>query len=117
MADRALKLLEDVLMAGQAIAEFTEGHTASTYCADKMLGAAVKFHFIIIGEALKRLRDSHLDVFDTLPEAKLAIEFRNFLAHGYDRIDELLVWDTLTKKLPSLVCLVAEQIKARETGP
>ncbi len=59
--------------------------------------------FIIIGEALIRLRASGSTLYKSLPEADRIIAFRNVIAHGYDVIVDEIVWEILQKKVPVLL--------------
>jgi len=59
--------------------------------------------FIIIGEALIRLRASDAVLYGSLPEADRTIAFRNIIAHGYDVIVDEIVWEILQKKVPVLL--------------
>jgi uncharacterized protein with HEPN domain len=37
-----------------------------------------------------------------MPDARQMISFRNRLIHGYDSVDDAIVWDILVRKLPAL---------------
>ena len=63
---------------------------------------AVERNFEIIGEAIRRLRDHDPKVADAISESPRIISFRNTLIHGYDLVDDALVWDVIKHKLPVL---------------
>jgi uncharacterized protein with HEPN domain len=62
--------------------------------------------FIVIGEALIRLRASDSVLYDSLPEADRTIAFRNVIAHGYDVIVDEIVWEIIQEKTPVLLNVV-----------
>jgi len=68
-----------------------------------MLRRAVEREFEIIGEGLKRLRDAEPDILETITAAHAIIGFRNRLAHGYDTIDDAIVWGIVQGHIPKLI--------------
>lgn len=103
MSDEIRKLLFDVLLASEDIGSFTEGLDFPAYLKSKMVQRAVEREFEIIGEALNRLKKADPELLEHVSEYHRIIGFRNILAHGYDIIDEKLVWDAINKHLPVLV--------------
>ena len=99
--------LWDARKSADAIAEFVRGRTFDDYAADLMLRSAVERQFEIIGEALRQLEKAAPDVALRLPERSQAIAFRNILIHGYDWIDDGIVWRTIHENLPALRARVA----------
>lgn len=94
--------LHDMLQAARAIRRFSDGRTYEDYVSDLMLRSAVERQFEIIGEALNQLGK-----FDPATQARIRnfrniIGFRNILIHGYAELDESLVWNAVTDKLPEL---------------
>jgi len=59
--------------------------------------------FEVVGEACTRLRDRAPDVFERIPSAAQIIGFRNRLIHGYDQVDDAIVWDVISRKMPELL--------------
>jgi uncharacterized protein with HEPN domain len=37
-----------------------------------------------------------------MPDARQMISFRNRLIHGYDSVDDTIVWDIIIRELPAL---------------
>jgi uncharacterized protein with HEPN domain len=58
--------------------------------------------FVVIGEALIRLRASDAVLYHSLPDADRTIAFRNVIAHGYDVIVDEIVWEIIHEKIPVL---------------
>lgn len=59
--------------------------------------------FVIIGEALMRLRSTDLALYDRVTDADRIIAFRHVIAHGYDVLVDEIVWEILQEKLPVLL--------------
>ena len=70
------------------------------YQADKMLRRAVEREFEIIGEAMSRIEK--LDSTLNISGKKLIISMRNRVIHGYDKIDNEIIWGTIIRHLPTL---------------
>ena len=70
------------------------------YQGNKMLRRAIEREFEIIGEAMNRLDklDSELDI----SSKKQIISMRNRVIHGYNKIDDEIVWGTIVRHLPVL---------------
>jgi uncharacterized protein with HEPN domain len=66
------------------------------------LRAAVERWFIVIGEALGRLERIDPEVAHQITDYRKIIGFRNVLVHGYDAIDDQIVWQTIQQYLPVL---------------
>lgn len=94
--------LLDILNSAEVVANAVHGHTLEHYRNDIFLRSVVERHFITIGEALSRIRRIDSSVFDTIPDAAAIVAFRNVLVHGYDAIDDEVVWTAATVRLTIL---------------
>ncbi len=103
MTDVTRKLLLDAFEAGQAIRGFVRGMSFDQYIDDLRTRSAVERQFEILGEAFARLRDSDPEIFAKFPQAQRIIGFRNRLIHGYNSIDDGIVWDAVQRHLPTLL--------------
>ncbi len=56
-----------------------------------------------MGEAVGRLRRDDPETAGRLTEHERIVDFRNVLIHGYDLVDDEIVWDTIRTKLPVLL--------------
>jgi uncharacterized protein with HEPN domain len=108
MLHDAETLLEDVRRAIQLIQDFTAGRALADYRSNAMLHAAVERQFIIIGEALSRLEKLDAAFAGQIPANRQIIGFRNVLVHGYDAIDDAIVWRVIEQDLPKLQQRVEE---------
>ena len=116
MPPEVAKLLEDMRQAGQRIQRFTTGRSFPEYGADEMLRSAVERQFEILGEALSRLTKVDAVLAAQIPDYRKIIDFRNVLAHGYDAINDPIVWDAVEDQLPLLLRHV-DSMLASVTGP
>jgi uncharacterized protein with HEPN domain len=73
---------------------------------DKMLRRAVEREFEIIGEAMNRI--DNLDSAIEISSKKQIISMRNRVMHGYDKIDDEIVWGTIVRHLPILKKEISE---------
>jgi uncharacterized protein with HEPN domain len=96
------KHLEDARLAVDRIARFTSQRTFDDYKGDELVKAAVERQFEIIGEAVNRLTKVAPDIVKRISQFRRIISFRNILIHGYDAIDDAIVWDVVEQYLPVL---------------
>jgi uncharacterized protein with HEPN domain len=113
MLARSRTLLEDVLTSCAYIRSATAGRTLADYEADEMLRLSVERSFEIIGEALLRLARGEPEVLAAISEHRRVVGFRNRLVHGYDAIDNAIVWEIVGVWLPKL-CAEVEELLAED---
>ena len=58
---------------------------------------------MIIGEALKRLNQAAPQAAAQITDQRRVMAFRNILVHGYDVVDDAIVWDVVRVDLPRLL--------------
>jgi uncharacterized protein with HEPN domain len=102
MNNETKKRLVDALEACRAIQQFTAGSDFAAYAANPMMRAAVERKFEILGEALNDAEESAANLTERLPEIRRIIGMRNRIIHGYDAVDDEIVWDAVRQKIPSL---------------
>jgi uncharacterized protein with HEPN domain len=102
MNNDARKRLKDISDACAAAARFAAGKDFPAYQDDEMLRAAVERKLEIIGEAFMKLENAEPAVTQKFPELRKIVGLRNRIIHGYDTVDEELVWDVVKNKLPAL---------------
>lgn len=81
----------------------------SIYISNKMLRRAIEREFEIIGEAMNRLDkiDSNLNI----TSKRQIIDMRNRVIHGYDKIDNEIVWGIIVRHLPTLKTEIQDLLK------
>lgn len=99
-------LLADVLEAARSVERFREGIDLDDYRADELTRAAVERKLEIAGEALNRLSREYPGLAARIPDIARIVGFRNVLAHGYEVVDDEIVWDAITIDLPQLAAAV-----------
>jgi len=103
MPPEARKLLADMLNAAEAVQHFVAGKTLDNLRIDDVLRSSVYFKFVIMGEALAKLRRSFPTVADQITESRRIVAFRNQIIHGYGLIDDEITWRIIEAKVPVLV--------------
>ena len=103
MRDEILASLYDIQHAGAAIMQFVDGKRRDDYETDEFLRSAVERKFEIIGEALCRIRKVDPAILDRIREHRIVVSFRNILVHGYDSIDNQIVWGIIAEDLARLL--------------
>ena len=103
MEDELLKHLYDVREAAATILRFVQGKTFDDYEQDELLRSGVERKFEIIGEALNRIRKDDPTILDKIREHRSIVSFRNILVHGYDSIDNRIVWGAVEDGLGNLL--------------
>lgn len=105
--------LLDALEACRAIEQFSAGVEYTRFLVDEMQ-AAIERKFEILGEALNRAEESDPELAERLPEVRRIIGMRNRIIHGYDAVDEEILWDAVQFKVP----ILSEQVIAmlRDAG-
>jgi len=117
MNDETKKRLVDAVEACRAILQFTAGCNFSAYAGDSMRRAAVERKFEILGEALNRAEESAPELTKRVPEIRRIIGMRNRIIHGYDAVDDEIVWDTVQQKIPSLLEQLSTQLRDEGEKP
>jgi len=102
MRPEVKKYLFDIHKACELIGQFAGAKSAEQYRNDPLLKSAVERQFQVIGEALQQLLRRFPEVAQQISDHRSIINFRNILVHGYDRIEDDVVWGVIHTKLPIL---------------
>jgi uncharacterized protein with HEPN domain len=95
--------LYDIVQGCHTIRTFTRHIDFARYTTDLLVKSAVERQFIIIGEALSRLKRFDVTVYNQIPHADQIVAFRHILVHGYDIISDQLVWQAIQFSLTELL--------------
>ena len=96
------KLREDILRSIQEVETFCNDKTFYDFQEDRALQLVVERELEIIGEALARLRRDHPNLAEQIRDVHKIVGLRNVLAHGYDILENEILWDIVENKLPIL---------------
>jgi uncharacterized protein with HEPN domain len=108
MDDLTRKWLEDAITACHAIQGFVDNETSVSFQNSDLLQSAVERKFLVIAEALNRIRSADPVTSMRIHETRQIIAFRNRLVHNYDRTDPLIVWGIVEEDLPQLTTVLVQ---------
>ena len=102
MGNRSLKkYLYDVQLSIVSIYEYLGNkRDFFEYESNKQLRRAVERELEIIGEAVSHLLA--LDETIAIDNARRIVDLRNFVIHGYDKVDNVIIWGVISRDLPKL---------------
>jgi uncharacterized protein with HEPN domain len=95
------KYLYDIRKSFDSINEFLgDKRDFTVYKSNKLLKRGIERELEIIGEAAGRILKMDADF--PIPNARKIIDLRNWVIHGYDKIDDTIIWSVVTRHLPIL---------------
>jgi|SRR5687767_13369416 len=95
------KCLFDIKTSIQSIVVYTEGQQdIDSYRKNKLVRRAVERELEIIGEAVSRILK--IDPSFQIHNARRIIDTRNWVIHGYDNVDDMVIWGVISIHLPRL---------------
>jgi uncharacterized protein with HEPN domain len=101
MQDNIKKYLYDILVSAKSIFDYLgEKRDFTVYENDKLLRRAVEREFEIIGEATNRILK--IDKNFPIENAERIVSLRNYVIHGYDKVDNVIIWGIISRDLPKL---------------
>ena len=106
------KRLLDALNACRAIQSFVADRTFAEYERNQMLRSAVERQFEIIGEALNQADMDNPELSTLIPDVRRIVGMRNRIIHGYDSVDDELLWQTIQTHVPPLAQRLAELMES-----
>lgn len=94
--------LVDLLAACDHIADFVGTLGEDEYAQNALVKSAVERQFEVIGEILGRLSREFPLAYAQIRNARQIIDFRNLIAHGYDVVDDAMVFRIVQINVPEL---------------
>jgi len=95
------KYLFDIKTAIESIESYVKDiDNFETYQGNKLIRRAVEREIEIIGEATNKLLK--IDESIQIKHARNIVDTRNWVIHGYDNVDDMIIWGVITKYLPRL---------------
>jgi uncharacterized protein with HEPN domain len=101
MQREILKYLHDIHISIESIFEYLGNkRDFNDYKSNKLLRRGIERELEIIGEATSRILklDESIDISD----ARRIVDLRNWIIHGYDKIDDVIIWGIISRDLPKL---------------
>lgn len=95
------KYLLDIQISIQSIDEYIGSEKDFiAYQSNKQLRRAVERELEIIGEAANRILQ--IDASIEISDARKIVDLRNWVIHGYDKVDDVIIWGVISNYLPKL---------------
>lgn len=116
MSERLPKHLDDAAHAAELALRFLAGRSLDEYRGDDLLRSAVERQVEIVGKACRRALEDDPALRSRLPETALAVAMRNRIAHGYDTVDDGIVYETVTGRFGALLDDLRRELRAFDRG-
>ncbi|MCK5134593.1 MAG: DUF86 domain-containing protein [Bacteroidales bacterium] len=95
------KHLFDIKTSIDSINEYLgEKRDFSEYQENKLLRRGIEREIEIIGEAMNRILK--LDQETQIENSRQIVDTRNWVIHGYDKVDDVVIWGIVSNHLPKL---------------
>lgn len=96
------KRLHDALTACKEFVELSSGKDFEWYRSERIGHLADERLLEIIGEALSVALRLTPELAERLPAARKAVGLRNRIIHGYDNLDDFIIWSVIRDNIPVL---------------
>jgi uncharacterized protein with HEPN domain len=107
MKDEIKKFVFDIKVAVDSIFDYLGAErNFFAYTENKMLRRAVEREFEIIGEAMSNILKIDPDF--PVKHARRIVDLRNLVIHGYDKVDDAIIWGIISRDLPELKAEIDE---------
>lgn len=95
------KYLYDIKESIDSIGEYLgDKYDFNIYLKNKLLRRGVERELGIIGEAISKLLK--VDPKINISNPRRIIDLRNWVIHGYDKVDDVIIWGIITRDIPVL---------------
>lgn len=94
--------IHDIVESFERAMSYLGTLTADELAADQQKQDAIIRRIEIVGEATKRLSGNIRSANPQVPWREMA-GMRDILIHGYDRVDVMRVYSTVTQRMPALI--------------
>jgi uncharacterized protein with HEPN domain len=98
--------LFDARGAARRIETLTSALSIADYAGNDVLRLAVERLFEILGEALAAVLRLDPDLEGEWPDLRRAVPLCNRIIHGYDHINDVVIWDIVRTNLPPLILTI-----------
>jgi uncharacterized protein with HEPN domain len=101
MQHEILKYLYDIQESIGSITEFLgDTRDFKVYQSNKLLRRGIERELEIIGEATNRILK--IDPNIAISDSRRIVDLRNWVIHGYDKVDNVIIWGILSRDIPKL---------------
>jgi uncharacterized protein with HEPN domain len=95
------KYLYDIRTSIESINSYLgENRNYFEYQNNKLLRRGIEREIEIIGEAMNRALKLDADLY--IENARQIVDTRNWVIHGYDKVDDVIMWGIISNHLPKL---------------
>ena len=99
------KYLFDIKVSIDSIFQYLDEHLGkeknfNKYKENKLLRRGIEREIEIIGEAMNQILKIDPDI--KIESARRIVDTRNWVIHGYDKVDDVIVWGIIINHLPKL---------------
>lgn len=95
------KYLYDIKTSIESIRDYLgENRNFFEYQQNKLLRRGIEREIEIIGEAMNNLLRISPDI--NIQNARQIVDTRNWVIHGYDKVDDVVIWGIISNHLPKL---------------
>lgn len=96
-----LTYLLDIQNSIDSINEYLgENRNFNNYLSNKLLRRGIERELEIIREAANRILK--IDSSIQIENARKIVDLRNWVIHGYDKVDDVIIWGIVSRQLPIL---------------
>jgi uncharacterized protein with HEPN domain len=104
------KYLFDIKTSIDSINDYlADNKDFNAFKTNKLLKRAIERELEIIGEAASRILK--IDSSFPIENARKIVDLRNWVIHGYDLIDDVIIWGIISKQLPILKNQIDDLLK------
>ena len=101
MQREVLKYLHDIKESIDSINEYLgDTRDFEIYQSNKLLRRGIERELEIIGEATNRILKIDRNI--QISDSRRVVDLRNWVIHGYDKVDDVIIWGILSRDIPKL---------------
>lgn len=109
MQREILKYLLDIQESINSIYDYLgDKRDFNDYKSNKLLRRGIERELDIIGEATNQILK--LDEKIEISDSRRIVDLRNWVIHGYDKVDDVIIWGIVSRDLPKLKAQVDKLI-------